>query len=479
MLRRDFLRSIGLIGLGLWSNRYVKAQESIKNRNNLLSAHAFDNFYWGVASAAYQIEGAAFIDGKGKSIWDTFTHEKRQKIKDRSNADIACDFYHHYKDDIDLIGDIGFKNFRFSIAWSRVMPNGVGEINTKGLDFYNRVIDTCLEKKITPWINLYHWDLPQKLEDRGGWLNRNIVEWFSEYSYLCAKAFGDRVKHWIILNEPMSFTLFGYGIGIHAPGKIGLDKFFRAAHHATLVQAEGGRVIRSLWGKQAYIGTAFSCSPVYPFNPNSKHDIRAAERIDAIVNRMFSEPALGYGYPFEKAPILKRIEKHMLPEDEKLQTFDFDFWGLQHYFRIVLKGNDLITILKAYQIKPSKLGPTTTMNWEIFPEGIYHIIKQFQQYPVRDFIITENGASFVDMLQNGKVLDYQRINYFQEYLCQVLKAKKEGARIKGYFLWTILDNFEWSEGYQQRFGIIYTDFQTQKRYLKESALWWKQFLSVP
>ncbi|MEJ5264617.1 MAG: GH1 family beta-glucosidase [Bacteroidales bacterium] len=475
MLRRDFLRLLGLATAAIGYEKYARAEHSSFFEN--IRAQDFGNFWWGVATAAYQIEGAAFEDGKGPSIWDTFTHKKKLKIRDRSNGDVACDFYHRYPEDIPLTARLGFNAFRLSLSWSRLMPEGMTTVNTKALDFYQRVIDTCLNDGLTPWVTLYHWDLPQALENKGGWLNRNIVDWFTEYAYLCGKAFGDRVKHWIVLNEPLSFTLFGYGIGIHAPGKIGLDNFFRAAHHATLAQAEGGRVLREILSNSGHIGTAFSCSPVYPYNPQSIHDVRAAERIDAVVNRMFAEPTLGRGYPYEKAPILHRLDKHMLAGDEQKMAFDFDFWGLQHYFRIVLKGNPLIPILKAYQVKPSKLGETTTMNWEIFPEGIYQMIKQFSQYPVKEFIITENGAAFDDVLENDTINDIQRIKYFQEYLKQILKAKKEGYPINGYFVWTLMDNFEWAEGYQQRFGIIYTDFATQKRYLKNSALWWKQFLT--
>jgi len=194
---------------------------------------------------------------------------------------------------------------------------------------------------------------------------------------------------------------------------------------------------------------------------------------------MFAEPTLKRGYPYAHAPILHRIDKHMRDGDEQKLAFDFDFWGLQHYFRIVLKGNPLIPILKAYQVKPSKLGKTTTMNWEIFPEGLYQILKQFGQYPVKEFVITENGASFDDVLENNTINDVQRIAYFRDYLTQVLRAKKEGIPVTGYFVWTLMDNFEWAEGYRQRFGIVYTDFATQKRYLKNSAIWWKQFLSSP
>ncbi len=476
MNRRKFIQNVALASTALWLSNKIKASNSYNPTQNFCASD-FGNFIWGVATAAYQIEGAYQIDGKGLSIWDTFTQNGR-RIKDKSDGKIACDFYHRFESDLDRLAEMGFRSFRFSISWPRVMPQGVKEVNIKGIDYYQRLIDACLKRNIKPWITLYHWDLPQSLEDRGGWLNRNIIDWFGEYAYLCGKAFGDRVENWIVLNEPLSFTLFGYGIGIHAPGKVGIDKFFRAAHHAALAQAEGGRVLRQTLNNNCRIGTTFSCSPVEPYKTESIHDVRAATRIDAVVNRMFVEPLLGWGYPYREAPILRRIDKHMLPDDEQKLTFDFDFWGLQHYFRIVVRGNHFIPIVKAYRISPSKLGETTTMDWEIHPESLYNIVQQFRKYPVKELVITESGASFNDIPDaNGFVNDSKRIEYFRRYLEQLLRAKKDGAPVSGYFVWTLMDNFEWAEGYQQRFGLLYTDFKTQQRFPKHSAIWWTEFLN--
>jgi len=472
MQRREVLKLLGLSAIPILFPDVLKGINGILKTK--INKEEFDNFIWGVATSAYQIEGAWDADGKGLSIWDTFTGKKR-KIRDHSNGRIACNFYNLYKQDINILNQIGFSNFRFSISWPRVLPYGIGKKNNKGIDFYNRVIDECLEKNIEPWITLYHWDLPQFLEDKGGWLNRDIIGWFSEYTELCAKVFGDRVKNWLVLNEPLSFCLFGYGIGMHAPGRFGLDKFFKASHHAAIVQAEGGRVLR-FHLPDANIGTCFSCSPVDPLDVNSSADVRAALRIDAITNRMFTEPLLGMGYPYDEAPIIHKIDKYIMPDDDKKLTFDFDFWGLQHYFRVMLNGNDLIPILKAKQVSPIKLGETTAMKWEIYPEGIYRILKKFSQYKVKEFLITENGAAFDDKIDGNTINDINRIKYFEGYLSEVLRAKKEGVNVNGYFVWTLIDNFEWAEGYTKRFGLVYNDFLSQKRILKNSAFWWKEFL---
>jgi len=474
MDRRELLKILGTASLSAYLLQWAKASDE-RNVKEFLNASSFGTFTWGIATAATQIEGAWNIDGKGASIWDTFGH-KKGNINGNSNANVACDFYHNYISDIALLKKMGFGAFRFSLSWPRIIPKGTGDINLKGIDFYNRVIDQCIENNIEPWICLYHWDLPQALEDKGGWLNRDVIGWFTDYVSFCAKTFGDRVKHWIVLNEPLSFTLFGYGTGLHAPGHIGLNKFFNAAHHAALTQAEGGRVLRNLL-PTAKIGTAFSCSPIDPHHPQSERDIHAVRRLDAIMNRMFSEPLLGLGYPYKEAPILHRIDQFMQQNDEVNLKFDFDFWGLQNYFRVVVDGNPLIPILKASKVAAKKLGnEITDMNWEVYPDGLYRSIKQFSKYPVKEIIITEGGAAFKDNLQNGEIVDEQRTRYFQEYLKGILKAKKEGANVTGYFAWTLLDNFEWAEGYSKRFGLVYVDFETQKRIVKQSGQWFEMFL---
>lgn len=435
------------------------------------------DFKWGVATAAYQIEGAHNVDGKSASIWDTFSH-KKGNIKTGENGDVACDFYHSYEQDLDLLKSLNMTVFRFSIAWSRILPNGVGAPNQKGIDFYHRVIDACLARGIEPWVTLYHWDLPQILQDQDGWMNRASVSWFSDYVELVTKSFGEKVKNWMVFNEPSAFTALGYLIGYHAPGLRGFKNYLPTVHHVCLCQAEGGRIIRKNV-VNANIGTTFSCSHV-DFYKSEKRDGKSAERWDVLLNRLFIEPSLGMGYPVESFPILHKLDKYILHGDMDKLKFDFDFIGVQNYTREVIKKIGLVPIMKGLEIKPIRRDAKeiTEMEWEVYPEGIYQIIKQFAAYPnVKKIFITENGCAFTDELVDGNVNDVKRIDYYQRYLKQVLRAKNEGVNIGGYFSWTLLDNFEWSEGFKPRFGLVYVDFKTQKRYVKNSGLWFKEFLA--
>lgn len=436
------------------------------------------DFIWGVSASAYQTEGAHDTDLKGPSIWDEFSN-KKSKIAFNHNGNHACHFYHRYPDDVKLMHSIGIRNFRFSISWPRVIPYGHGTVNDKGIEFYNKLIDHCLELGITPWITLYHWDLPLELERKGGWMSRDIIGWFAEYVAVCIKHFGDRVKNWMVLNEPLVFTGAGYFLGTHAPGKKGLANFLAAAHHVTLSQAEGGRVIKHL-KPDAHIGTTYSAAHVTPYS-NTEKDVEAARRMDVLLNRLFVEPALGMGYPFKKIPLISRIEKYMKAGDEKKLAFDFDFVGIQNYTREVVKYSFLTPFFNAAIVKASdRKVPLTAMNWEIYPEGIYHVLKLYDEYPgIKNIYVTENGAAFFDEVEDGKVNDTQRIAFFSEYLKQVHRAVQESSKIKGYFSWSFTDNFEWAEGYAPRFGLVYIDFNTQQRILKESAHWFKNFLTHP
>ncbi|MEO6686471.1 MAG: GH1 family beta-glucosidase [Dyadobacter sp.] len=445
-------------------------------RNGIFAKKDFGvDFKWGTATAAFQVEGAVAEHGRGASIWDTFTRQKG-KIKNGHHAEIACDFYNRYEADLELVADLGFKEFRFSISWSRILPDGTGIINEKGIDFYKRIIDKCIALNIEPWITLYHWDLPQALEDRGGWKNREIVKWFSEYVSICADAFGGKVRNWIILNEPMAVAGLGYTTGMHAPGKKGLFNFLPVVHHLALCQAEGGRIVRDMV-PGAYIGTALSCSHVQPFS-QSPRDIRAAKRADAIMNRLFLEPCLGLGYPIDAFPFLKGISKFMLEGDAEKLAFDFDFIGLQNYFRVIVKHSYFAPVLWLEEVSARKRNvPLTAMGWEVAPDGMYEILKQFAKYPnIREIIISENGAAFDDVLENGEVQDHKRIQFFEEYLANILKAKNEGVKIGGYLAWSLLDNFEWAEGYGPRFGLVYVNYENQERIIKDSGKWFAKFL---
>jgi len=443
-----------------------------------LNRDLFDEgFAWGVSTAALQTEGACDADGKGKSIWDVFA-SKKGRIHNNEHPQTACDFYNRYREDIDLIKELNIPNFRFSIAWTRILPSGTGEVNQAGIDHYNKVIDYCLQQGVEPWITLYHWDLPQELEVRGGWTNREIVNWFAEFVTVCAKAFGDRVKYWMVLNEPAVFTGAGYFLGIHAPGKTGLRNFIPAIHHAVLCMAEGGRILRRLLPATAEIGSTFSCSHIEPFSTKEK-DVKAANRADALINRLFIEPVLGLGYPIEDISALKAIDKYMLPGDEQKMVFDFDFIGLQNYTREIVKYSFFTPYISATLVKAKDRGvPTTEMGWEVYSPAIYHIIKKYCNYQgIKKIIITENGAAFNDEIEDGKIADDKRVEYLREHIGQVLKAKQEGCNVQGYFIWTLTDNFEWAEGYRPRFGLIHIDFETQRRTIKNSAYWYRDLLT--
>lgn len=433
-----------------------------------------EDFYWGVSTAAYQIEGAYCADGKGQSIWDVFGATKG-KIRNSHNGNTACDFYNRYTHDIALMKLLNIPNFRFSLSWSRIMPQGTGHVNSFGTCFYNRVIDFCLELDIEPWITLYHWDLPYALEQKGGWTNRDIIGWFSDYVAVCVQHFGDRVKHWMILNEPMGFTGAGHFLGIHAPGRKGLNNFLPAVHHAALCQAEGGRIVKSML-LGAHAGTTFSCSYIQP-QTNIEKDIRAATRADALFNRLFVEPLAGLGYPLKQLPWLRRLEPYVKAGDEAKLAFNMDFIGVQNYTREIVKHSWFTPFIFAKLVRPAKRKvDTTAMGWEIYPQSIYRMLHQFSKYGFKQLIVTENGAAFEDVMKDSEILDEDRKQFLQQHIAQVLRAKRDGINVTGYFIWSFTDNFEWAEGYHPRFGIVHVDFHTQRRTIKSSGYWFSSFL---
>jgi len=444
-----------------------------------VSAKSFGpSFQWGVAMAAAQNEGAYNTDGRGLSIWDSFAR-RQGKIKGGAKPSEACDFYYRYKDDLVLVKALGFSVFRFSISWTRVLPEGMGRVNKEGIAFYHKLIDECLALGLTPYVTIYHWDLPLELEKNGGWTSHQMLKWFTRFVQVCIEAYGDKVKNWLILNEPMGFTSLGYMLGKHAPGKTGLNNFLPAIHNAALCAAEGGRLVRAGVHK-ARIGTTFSCSEVMPFS-HKEPDVLAAKRVDALMNRLFIEPVLGRGYPeMENFPLLDKIHLHnkAWKYQERMQ-FNFDFIGIQNYFPITVKYNSLIPYIHASEVTATQRKvPVTGMGWEINADSFYWMIKRFWLYgSVKEIMITESGAAFKDQLVNGVVNDQARIDYFQQYLGAALRAKKEGVNLSGYLAWTLTDNFEWAEGYSARFGLVYTDFKTQLRTIKNSGYWFRDFLA--
>src|SRR5579872_2161486 len=375
-----------------------------------LNAKEFgDDFLWGVAMAAVQNEGAWNIGGKGPSIWDAYSR-RQGKIRGGGRPTVACDFYHRYKDDLLLAKALGFSGFRFSLSWPRILPEGTGRVNKEGIAFYHKVIDECLKLGLIPYVTLYHWDMPAALEKEGGWTSHLLLKWFSRFATLCATEYGDKVKDWIVLNEPFGFTSLGYMLGRHAPGKVGLSNFLPAIHHAALAQSEGGRILRQLV-TGAHIGTTFSCSEIVPYT-NSPEDIQAAKRMDILMNRLFIEPALGRGYPREDFKFLERLELHnkSWKYTERLR-FDFDFIGIQNYFPVVVRYNSLVPVIQASEVKARNRNvPYTAMGWEINPGSFGRILERFWRYGgVKEIIVTESGAAFRDEWHDGVIDDTPRI----------------------------------------------------------------------
>ncbi|RZK56048.1 MAG: glycosyl hydrolase family protein [Hymenobacter sp.] len=377
---------------------------------------------------------------------------------------------------------MGLTDFRFSAAWARVLPSGMGRPNQQGLDFYDRLVDACLKRDLRPWLTLYHWDLPSALQARGGWASRDVVGWFADYADLMARHFGDRVAHWMVLNEPMVFVGAGHLLGVHAPGRRHLGAFLAAAHHATLAQAEGGRALRAALPAAARIGTTFSCAYLTPHRPDSTRDAAATRRADAVLNRFFVEPTLGLGYPTEEMPALRwLLARYQQPGDEARLAFDFDFWGIQNYTREVVRFSPWLPLQWAALVPARQRGVfCTDMDWEVYPESIYQMLKQFSAYKnAPPLVITESGAAFPDVCQGGRVADPARRAYLEAAIGQVLRAQRAGVDVRGYFAWSLTDNFEWAAGYAPRFGLVHVDYETQQRTLKDSGRWYGQFLRGP
>lgn len=433
-------------------------------------------FHWGVTISAFQNEGFATADGKSESIWDRFTSIP-SNIRNGELPGNTTEFYTRYEEDIRLAKKLNFNTFRFSLAWTRILPNGTGWINQKGIEFYNRVIDCCLKHGIEPWITLYHWDLPQNLEEKGGWTNRESIEWFTHYAGVCAHFFGNRVKYWIIMNEPMSFTGLGYYMGYHAPGRKGLPNFLSAVHHVCMAMSEAGRKIREML-PQAQIGPALSCSCVEPFNRQKKHQ-KAAQRLEVLLNRIYLDPFLGMGYPSDLLPALKLINPYIWEGDLAKLPFQFDFIGIQYYFRVVARYSLTNPGLFAEEVPPpERKSMLNQMNLDAYHKGLKKVLEFYNQYPnLPPIIVTESGTCVKDELNDGKITDTERMRYHQKMIAQIHKAKKAGINVRGYLVWTLTDNFEWSEGYHPKFGLVHVDRLTQKRIPKKSALWIRKFLA--
>lgn len=422
-------------------------------------------FIWGASTAAAQIEGAAAEEGRGPSIWDAFAATPG-KVKDGSNPSVASDHYHRYKEDVALMKRLGLGAYRFSVSWSRVIPDGVGAINEKGLDFYDRLIDELIARDIEPWLCLYHWDLPLSLHEKGGWTNRDIKGWFEEYAAVIAKRFGDRVARWATFNEPGVFTTAGYAVGYHAPGVADLGAYLAAAHNVNRAHGAAVAALRSTKVK-GQIGVVCNQQPARPATP-SEEDKAAAALYDLFWNRTFADPMILGSYPEALMPFFAG-----LIQDGDLDGVKqpLDFLGVNHYSPTYVKSDPSAPGGLA-QAAPPKGAPATIMGWEIAPKAFAQtLIVEHARYGL-PIVVTENGiADREEVGADGEVRDQLRIDYLGKYIGAVASAIEAGARVDGYFVWSLIDNFEWAEGYEPRFGLVHIDYETQKRTPKQSFYW--------
>jgi beta-glucosidase len=443
------------------------------------------HFLWGAATASYQIEGAWNEDGRGESIWDRFSRTPG-KIQDNSSGDVACDHYHRWREDIALMKELGLQAYRFSIAWPRILPQGRGQVNQAGLDFYSRLVDCLLENDITPFATLYHWDLPQALETAGGWPARATAEAFVEYADIVSRQLGDRVKHWITHNEPWCTTFLGYQTGTKAPGIKSWPAALAASHHVMLSHGWAVPVLRQN-SPGAEVGITLNLIPAVAASPSAA-DVDAARRQDGYINRWFLDPLYGRHYPEDMLD--DYADAGYLPAEGPsfIQAGDMeaiaaptDLLGINYYNR---------NIVRSHQIPESENLPRTVigapqdewtdMGWEIYPEGLYEALKRVHvEYQPCSIYVTENGASYDDS-PNGdqRIHDHRRLQYLRDHFVSAQRAIGEGVPLKGYFVWSLLDNFEWELGYKQRFGIVWVDYETQQRLPKDSALWYKQVIAA-
>src|SRR6056297_304149 len=467
-----------------------------------------DELLMGVATAAYQIEGAATQEGRGQSIWDVFSHTPG-KIKPGHTGDVACDHYNRMTEDIELMQSLGIEAYRFSLSWPRILPEGRGWVNEKGLDFYSRMVDQLLEAGITPFATIFHWDLPQALQkEYGGFADRRIVEDFADYSELLGRRLGDRVRKWITINEPWVYSILGHLLGAHAPGKKNPWAAMRAVHHSLLAHAAAVERLRAMLpaarqthnskpsgletaseDSQVEIGITLNLFPVYPKSESEK-DRRATDMADQFVNRLFLDPLLKGEYPPELWGKLRLIRPKVRSEDMRRISATVDFIGINNYTRERAEYRHLIPFVHFYlsglevpEAEYVKEGVQyTSMGWEVYPEGIYELLLRMKSgYGNPPVYITENGAAFTDYaVEEGgdlRVHDPLRTDYLKSYLGQVDRARREGCRVKGYFVWTLMDNFEWAEGYDKRFGLVYVDFSAgQRRIIKDSGYWYRDFI---
>ncbi|AYY13434.1 beta-glucosidase [Actinobacteria bacterium YIM 96077] len=454
-----------------------------------------DDFIWGSATASYQIEGAAKEGGRGPSIWDTFSHTPGKTLNG-DTGDVACDHYHRLNEDLGHIADLGLDAYRFSIAWPRVQPSGIGPLNQEGVDFYERLVDGLLERGVQPVATLYHWDLPQELEDAGGWPARDTAYRFAEYAEHMARVLGDRVHTWTTLNEPWCSAYLGYASGVHAPGRTEPASALAAVHHLNLAHGLAGRAIRAeLPG--ARLSVTLNLHVVRPVDPGSESDVEAVRRIDAIANRAFLGPQLDAAYPQDLLDDTAHVTDWSFVHDgdTDMACVPLDILGVNYYSTKQVRlwdgsgdpsandghgnaaGSPWVAADDIEFVRPP--GPYTAMGWDIDPSGMTELLLRLhREYPELPLMITENGAAFDDVVSDdGAVHDARRVDYVRDHIAAVADARDAGADMRGYFLWSLMDNFEWSYGYDRRFGIIRVNYETGERMWKDSAYWYRDLIA--
>jgi beta-glucosidase len=432
-------------------------------------------FTFGAATAAYQIEGAVDADGRGPSIWDTFSHTPGRTFEGHT-GDVAVDHYRRYRQDVALMADLGLPAYRFSVAWSRVLPTGAGNVEQRGLDFYRRLVDALLEAGIDPWLTLYHWDLPQALQDGGGWTNRDTAARFADYAGVVFDALGDRVRHWSTLNEPMCSALLGHQSGQHAPGQRDAVAAARAVHHLLLAHGLGTGVLRDKGAD--HLGLTLNFTPMTPAT-DSAADRDAARRLDGQQNRMFLEPVVRGAYPEDVLADLADAGAPLPVREGDLEVIaaPLDWLGVNYYFCSTVRGaaapprkaNPFIGCADVEELDP--VGETTTMGWGVSPEGLTGLLLRLRdEAPDLPLVITENGSAWPDEVDDdGEIHDARRTDYLLTHLDAMRTAIARGADVRGYFAWSLMDNYEWARGYAQRFGLVHVDYATQERTPKDSA----------
>lgn len=444
-----------------------------------------ENFLWGTATASYQVEGAVDEDGRGASIWDTFSHTPG-KVYRGDTGDIACDQYHRLDEDLDLMAELGLNAYRFSVAWPRIQPEGSGAPNRKGLDFYRRLVDGLRKRSIEPMLTLYHWDLPQTLEDRGGWTTRDTSERFAEYAGIVHEALSDSVQFWITLNEPWVSSWLGYGIGVHAPGHADTEKALAATHHLLLGHGFAMERMRSADNGDR-LGITLNLSPVR-LASDCEPDQAAARRVDGNANRLYLDPLFRNSYPPDMLEHYADQTDYTFVRDGDLETISqpMDFLGVNYYMRHTVEdgrgGSGLATAMRFEDLGAHTVLPpgveTTAMGWPVEPDGLTELLVRLsREYTRLPIYVTENGIAVYDYPDpRGEVRDEERVAFLDAHFRAAREAMEQGVDLRGYMVWSLLDNFEWAEGYSKRFGLIYVDYPTQRRIPKTSASWYREVI---